>query len=518
MSNLGEAWTVSVNRTFFAAIVILFANRADAQITATWTGNASTSYNNPANWDIGVVPINAGANQYNIVVPANDSVVFDVPGASNQVSSISLSSGAFITFNANTALASLNPANIDSALLVTLTGATASLPTTTYTTSRNSSDTIFSATGAGSVLNLSSLTTLTYGTVNGRPTKSITATGGGLVNLSGLTSVTITPGEDDVLDFNIDTGGSIDLSHLQTINNNAGNTNERVRLYYESNRMFSLPELTSAQAVEFHLGTSTVLNVPKLTTIQRTADILDLGTNATVNAPLLTTLRDTTLTLATGANLQAPLLTDIQNSNVTLNPGVTFSTAPLTNINNAEIAVQGGATFNSLAPTTTTYTTSRNSSDTIFSATGAGSVLNLSSLTTLTYGTVNGRPTKSITATGGGLVNLSGLTSVTITPGEDDVLDFNIDTGGSVDLSHLQTINNNAGSGNERVRFFYESGRTYSLPELNATRSTEFHLGAGDTLNLPKLASVQGGNGTFDLAANASISAPLLTTISARRT
>ena len=53
-----------------------------AQTEAVWTGAAGTSsYNNANNWDILAVPVNNGGVTYNVTIPNDQNVLFDLdPG------------------------------------------------------------------------------------------------------------------------------------------------------------------------------------------------------------------------------------------------------------------------------------------------------------------------------------------------------------------------------------------------------------------------------------------------------
>ena len=84
----------------------------------------------------------------------------------------------------------------------------------------NESATLFSAEGSGSILDLSSLTSINaeHYTYGGTQVHTIQATSGGVVDLSGVTQVTA-PGREtfDRIDFVAQTNGLIDLSSLTTV-------------------------------------------------------------------------------------------------------------------------------------------------------------------------------------------------------------------------------------------------------------------------------------------------------------
>ena len=58
----------------------------NAQI-ANWTGGGDgVSYSDPLNWDIGVVPLNGGGANYNVIVGNGQSIDFDEPGTISGIS------------------------------------------------------------------------------------------------------------------------------------------------------------------------------------------------------------------------------------------------------------------------------------------------------------------------------------------------------------------------------------------------------------------------------------------------
>ena len=61
------------------------------QTVTTWTGGGDgVNYSDAANWDTGVVPINAGASTFEVIIPSDASVTFDVAGTGNVVSELDL--------------------------------------------------------------------------------------------------------------------------------------------------------------------------------------------------------------------------------------------------------------------------------------------------------------------------------------------------------------------------------------------------------------------------------------------
>ena len=146
----------------------------------------------------------------------------------------------------------------------------------------------------------------------------------------------------------------------------------------------------------------------------------------------------------------------------------------LSGIDNARFILSGAGTFSKVGATS--YSNNRGS-ETIWEATASGGVLDLSSVQSLTFGAGGGQYFKTVRATGGGTVKLSGLTNITISPGQDDVLDFVASDSGVIDLGGLRAFNAQ-GNGNERVRFFASGSGRIQLGEL--TGATRVVLNATD--------------------------------------
>jgi autotransporter-associated beta strand protein len=484
------------------AIVALSTSNVQAQVAATWLpAGPSQNYSNGANWSGGVVPVNGlnGPDTYAVTI-GSETVNFDLAGMGNQVSSLALAESAGLTVSSTRNLEVLGVASINGLLTVNggsftaanlgttlsngrvaLTGsASAVIAATTYNNGRGTSETIFSSTGTGTVLDLSSLQSMTFGTLSTGTvyTKTIQASSGAVIDLSGLSSVsTISGDNNDALNFVMDGGGTIDLSNLQSINSATGNGGERVRFYYEAGQTYSLPKLVTARATEFYLRTGTTLNVDELTTIERNYSTISLGTDAAFNAPELTSMANATIGAGAGAAFNAPQLSNLSRVSLTIQPDYTFNTAQLTSINHSTIHVSGGMTFDRvIAPS---YGNTVGVSETIFSSTGTGTVLDLSSLQSMTFGTLSTGTvyTKTIQASSGAVIDLSGLSSVsTISGDNNDALNFVMDGGGTIDLSNLQSINSATGNGGERVRFYVDGNGKLILGNVGIINRTELLL------------------------------------------
>lgn len=273
------------------------------------------------------------------------------------------------------------------------------------------SPTLFSANGADSLLDLSAMQTLvTHGGDGGAWTYSVSANNDGTVDLSGLQSATgpdaQSYGADDWLQFSVQNSGTIRLTSLQQ---------------------------TSGH-VRFALGDGTRLDLPSLTSLANGSSI-SFGAGAVFNAPALVQCVNSDLSVA--------------------NPGALVS-LPLTNIYASRLAVSGGSTLHVAAqsyeiPYFGGYTYP--GSPVRFSADGAGSLLDLSSMRSIRiYGVNYGwNPLAgqwrsdwdyNASASNYGVIDLSALQVVygadpNNYSGGDDWFSFNAKSGGTIKFGNL---------------------------------------------------------------------------------
>ena len=352
------------------------------------------------------------------------------------------------------------------------------------------------------MLNLSQLESIDFGNAGGQRVKTIVANNS-TIDLSSLTSVSVTAGQDDLLDFRFEAGGSIDLSSLTNVNATLGNGNERVRFFWEQGRSFALP-VQGVRHTEFHVPTGTTVDMLQLQSIGGAGMLFEISSGGTVNlnasAGELTSLEDATIRLPGTATLNAPQVSDLTNVSLSLNATSTFDTAAITTFDNARIAVEGAFEFDRIQATS--YRTTRNANEEILSARN-GATLNLSQLESIDFGNAGGQRVKTIVANNS-TIDLSSLTSVSVTAGQDDLLDFRFEAGGSIHLSSLTNVNATLGNGNERVRFFWEQGRSFELP-VQGVRHTEFHVPTGTTVDMPQLQSIGGAGMLFEISSGGTV-------------
>jgi len=507
-----------------------------AQTTATWTGGAGTaSYNDADNWSTPDVPINGGGTTYAVVIPDGVSVEFDVPGGPQEVTDLQLGTDATLTVNSGRSLTVLDFAEIygrvttdngtfnapaaaaqfpgNKARTHVSGGGTIGIAATTHSAtgwSTQGTYAIFSATGAGSTLDLSSLQILydDHWHYGNEQRHQISATNDGVINLSGLQEVHGPNREGgDWTEFVVNTGGDILLDALQSTT--AGTGEVRFSLDLPS---YTLPALTDANNTRFILADATTLNVPVLQS--HNGEGYSLGDNATVDAPLLESLTWSEINPGAGATFDAPNLVDISGSVIGISPAWTLVNGALVNLDNARLSVSGGAPFGVAYGdvSATTYSSTDLSSRgtyAILSATGTGTVLDLSSLTALDDGHDHyiNEQIHQIVATSDGIVDLSNVLTLSgPTREETDRLDIVVNTGGNVNLNALQSTT--AGTG--EVRFSLDVP-TYTLPALETATNTQFNVADGRTLNLDVL-NAHSGEG-YSLGDGATVNAPALVSL-----
>ncbi|HEY5909290.1 MAG TPA: immunoglobulin domain-containing protein [Verrucomicrobiae bacterium] len=300
--------------------------------------------------------------------------------------------------------------NFDAARISVSSGSTLGLAATSYETPSNWqwSPTLFSADGTGSRLNFSSLNSMrVYGGDGGARTYTIVANNNGVIDCSGLQSVTGPDpgsyGNDDWLNFSIQNGGQILLGSLRELNGHA-------QIMVAPAHNLALPSLAS------------------------------LANGAA-------------LTLSPGSTLSAPQLREIRNSSLSLDAAADLQVPSLTNVYSSQLAVSGGRTLRIDAeayesPGMGSYTYPPRL---LFSAEGSDSLLDAPRLSQIqVYGVDYGwDPVESrwrgdfyytVKAANLGVVNLSSLQralGATTGWGNNDWLQFAASSGGTIKFGNL---------------------------------------------------------------------------------
>ncbi|QDU89429.1 Autotransporter-associated beta strand repeat protein [Pirellulimonas nuda] len=477
-----------------SALTLLPPAPADAaQIVARWTGPSGGVWSNPGNWDANQTPAN-GVDTYAVVIPTDLTVNLDVGVPSPvEIDALNLAGNANLSIAAGQKLSVLGGTLLEGTLALNgggaefnalgggvgfgsnarvsvVGGATASLSATGYALVTNpGSATLLSAAGAGSRLGLPSLGSITSIATSG--TQTIEAAGGGVLDLSGVT--TIQKNNGGTLRFRVaGAGSSLDLSALQSI---SGST---------------LMDVSGS-------GLLTLAGLSETTGMSVAVD-----GGSTLNLPALAAYRYASMTVAAGGTVNAPGVTDITGAQLSLTPQTSVNLGTLAVIDDARIAVSGGRVFNQVSATGYALVTNPGSA-TLLSASGAGSRLGLPSLDSITSVATSG--TQTIEAAGGGVLDLSGVT--TIQKNNGGTLKFRVaGAGSSLDLSALQSISGStlmdvSGSGlltlaglseTTGMSVAVDGGSTLNLPALAAYRYASMTVAAGGTVNAPGVTDITG--------------------------
>ena len=464
----GHAWLHCLLAAFI--LICVSVKSSVAQTTATWTGGGDgVSYGDASNWDIGVVPVNGGGSSYAVVVPGNPSIHFDVAGMGNVIDELQLDPNSSLTLGLGTDFTVANSASIDGARVFADVGSSGAIPVQAY--AANAGGTLFSADGPGSSLDLSTMLTWSQSNFGGFVRRSVVATGGAAIDLSGLTTISNSSGDDDV-EFRSASGGTIDLSSLTTIDGPS--------FFNIEASTFSLPLLgsTSGGGMSIARSAASTTNLPML--LSNDGGTWEVPAGGSINASIMTQLRNTTINIGTGGTLNAPNVVDVTGSTINLGAGQTLDTGALLAIQNTRFHLSGGA---SLATAASNYES--NISGTVMSADGVGTELDLSSVQTWAQNNFGGFVRRSVVASGGANIDLSSLTTITNNSGDDDV-EFRTISGGTIDLSGLATVDGPV--------YLNVDTPGYTLPSLQSViGGLSIDRPAASTLTLPALQSTSGG-------------------------
>ncbi len=500
----------------------------EAADIANWIkGTTPGNYNEPANWDLGVVPLNTAGRTFVVEVPANAQINYDVPGT-GEVDALRLRDNASFTLNGARTFAikgiaifngpvtasgtgavfraDLAPASLDGLARFAAAGGgqvAVAAPGLELPEDYRAHRVLLLAEDAGSVLKLDSLKSLTTpGGHGGAWDYQVIARNGGRLNLSGLTTATgprtDTYNNDDWLSFRVQSGGTLDLSSLLKIS-------RRTRLVPEQN--WTLPALELIEMGWLQPAAGVTLSLPELQRMEGGA--VQVPGTAVIQAPKLTVLRDTTIDVAPGGALHAGLVNDLSGSAVVLDPGETLQLGSVSQVDRLSFVARATPAFNFTA---TSYTLPEDWRDSrkLFEAEGAGVTLSLGALQTLTVGGGHwGGWDYSLAAKSGATLNCPNLTTVTgprtDNYGNDDWLSIYAQGNGRVLLPALTTLA-------RKVRFLPDPGHSFDLPALREADGTFFNVPSGSTLNAPALLRATGAR--FDVDFAGEVRAPSLTNLS----
>ena len=340
--------------------------------------------------------------------------------------------------------------------------------------------TIFSAVD-GSTLDLSTLTSIDASRSSGtKMVYTVKASAGGTIDLSGLTSISgPTYAANDSIEFIMESGGVIDLDNLSTTT--SGNGKVRFDIRSAPGGVFSLPALEQSDDAEFIVPTGVTMNLGTAgTPATQIGGGFTLADGAVVNYTTLTKLQSASIDLTGSSVLNVPGVVDIDGTEMTLGPGPTLNMGEIVSMDDARLAVTGGAEWGFAQGDllATSYAcTNLHGQYTIFSAVD-GSTLDLSTLTSIDASRSSGtKLVYTVSASDDGLIDLSGVTSVSApTYGTDDSIEFIATTGGTIDLSSLQTV---TVGGNGEAVFSASAGGTMLFGDLQLTDALNLSVAGG---------------------------------------
>ena len=415
-----------------AVLVSTFTCTATHAIDCKWavgSGNWSVS----GNWMCNVVPCNQGGVTFTVLIPStavtvtHDAGVTGCPSVDPRVVTLlTLENGAVLSIADSTSLSVEDFADLcgimeahgdftavgpsvkiigDGADLSCGTarvrvhnGASVTIDANSYdSTLLAFSTTLLSADGANSTLDLSSLSTWDAAFVvgGGARTHTVIATDSGVIDMRNLPAIP-GPGNDERLEFRVNSGGSVDLTSVQSI---TGTESGRTRFFVDDpGTLQSLPSLGTADHLTMYVTTGGVIEV---------------------NGPQPFSYSST---------------------------GLLFS-------------------------------------DTLFSADGMDSKIDLSAMTTWDAAFVvgGGARTHTVIATDSGVIDMRNLPAIP-GPGNDERLEFRVNSGGSVDLTSVQSI---TGTESGRTRFFVDDpGTLQSLPSLGTADHLTMYVTTGGVIEV----------------------------------
>ncbi len=535
-------------------LALCLAGVAHAGAPAQWNGT-SGNYSDVTKWSGGVVPCGA----YDVTLPAGSyTVTMDVASCSVESVSVGdnvtfrISAGKSYTVTVGGSIAGVvdDPGGTFAGLPAGFAGTharasvsaagTAALGGTSYSSAGlGGAATLFSAAGAGSLLNLATLQSLSAAFDDGTGLSSahvLTATGGGTVRFPVLASAALPLRVEDSLQINAN-GGTLELPQLATI---GGSGSGFANFIAQGGSTLALPALASVTApAEFAAYTGSTLSLAGAAPLDYTAagfrwangvnTFYASGAGALLDAPAVRSYDDAyddNTGLATVHYVQA-----VSGGTVRL-PNLSSLTTPVrredflqfnasggsldlsslatlgSNAGYAYFTAQAGSTLAlpALKTPTAPATFGAYSGGTVrlagaspidypatgfawssgantFYATGTGSLVDAPAVRSFSdaYDDGTGLATVHyVQALSGGTVRLPGLQTVTVPTRREDYVHFNAN-GGTLELPALSTIAGTAGY----AYFTAQGGSTLSLPAFATTAApVEFGAYSGGTVRL----------------------------------
>ncbi len=336
-------------------------------------------------------------------------------------------------------------------------------------------DVVVNASGAGSLVSLPSLTTITGDTTHANSLTEVEALNGGDVELPALSEVNGGP----VLFRSNGTGGELDIGTLMSIVGPAGQDYDTT-LQADGGGTLTATDLNSiggADVVVVASAAGSLVSLPALATI----------TGDTTHANSLTQVE-----ALNGGDVELPTLSEVSGGPVLFRSngsGGKLDIGTLTSIvgpagqdYDTTLQADGGGTL------TASDLNSIGGADVVVDASGAGSLVSLPSLTTITADTTHTNSLTEVEALNGGDVELPALSQVNGGP----VLFRSNGTGGKLDIGTLKSIVGPAGQDYDTT-LEADGGGTLTATDLSSIGGANVVVeatGTGSVLSLPSLASI----------------------------
>ncbi len=449
-------------------------------------------------------------------------------GASTINAALTVASGASLAATgAGTSFTASGTTVIDNADVYATAGATVTLPGVTSYTNAVNNATVLEASGVGSVLSLPHLTSITTATLAyyfyaySYALTEVQALAGGDVELPALTS--INGGQDQLTS---DGAGSVlNVSALTSFSGSVPFQNYGSFLHVTNHGTLKDNSPVAIAGVDLVVDATGTFPYSQLTALTGANVTLPAGT---LTFSALTTVDGSTFPSVSGQTLNMPVLTSANGTSFTIGTGMALSAPSLANIDNANFVVSGGSTVS--LPGVKSYTNAVNHA-TVLEATDAGSVLslpNLVSISTATLGVYYYTYSYALTeveALAGGDVELPALTAINggqdqlTSDGAGSVLNVSALTSfsGSVPFQNYGSFLHVTNHGTLKdtslvaiagVDLVVDSTSTFPYGQLTALTGASLTLSAG-TFTFSALASVDGS--TFSLVSDQTLNLPVLT-------
>jgi len=498
--------------------------------TVSWVAGLSGDWDTKSDWSTGQVPNgtqdviisapgtytithNVGdSDSFKSLTVSNANVLLDVTsgsltqtGASNSVSTVDgtlILNGVTFSVTGGTFTASGSTTLTNTDLSATTGGQMAFPKATTFTTDANT----IQASGTGSEINLSDLSTLTNDNIYGDSSSISPTTGGDVIlagNITGPITLTLS---DTVSTFNVAAVSSLNSATVDagpgTFNFSGATSLNNVNLRATSAGQILFPIATTfttdANTIDA-TGTGSKINLPDLATLTNDniygdsssispttgGDVILAGN---ITGPITLTLSDTTSTFNVAG------VSSLNSATVDTGPG-TFNFSGTTSLNNVNLGATSAGQI--LFPVATTFTTDANTID----ATGTGSKINLSDLATLTNDNIYGDSSSISPTTGATIIlagNITGPITLTLSDttstfnvaGVSSLNSATVNTGpGTFNFSGATSLNNVNLSATSGGQILFPIVTTFTT-DANTIQAT----GTGSKITLPDLSTLTNDN------------------------